>query len=66
MRAVHIIEIPHQYPIKLEQHANGTFRVTYGAEVKDHLDFEDAPHEFGRCVFHALACAGLMNDKDSD
>ena len=51
------------FPIKVEQRANGRFRVTYGAEIRDDLDYNAAAKELGLCVFHALACDGKL---DSD
>lgn len=50
------------FPVKVEQHANKLFRVTYGAQVKDNLTYEQAAREFGYCVFHALACDGKLDN----
>jgi hypothetical protein len=53
------------YPVKLEQHSNGRFKVTYGAEIHDNLVYEDAAREYGYCVFHSLACAGKIEHSES-
>jgi hypothetical protein len=50
-------------PIKLEQRANGTFRVTYGMQIKDYLSYVEAAHELGKYIFHALACASRLDNK---
>lgn len=61
MRTVQIFE-DGDYPVKLEQRSAGSFRVTYGAEVHDHLDYAEAAREYGECVFHSLACAGKLDN----
>lgn len=52
-------------PIKLEQRedSKALFRVTYGLQVHDHLTYAEGMTEFGKCVFHALACEGLLNNE---
>lgn len=50
------------YPVKLEQKANKLFRVTYGKQVKDGLNYMKAAEEFGLCVFHSLSCAGTLDN----
>lgn len=52
------------FPIKVEQHEDRTklFRVTYGKEVTDDLDYQQAANEFGLCVFHSLACEGKLDN----
>ena len=55
--------IPGQYTVRVEQRANGTFRVTYGADVTDHLDRIAAAEQYGHCVFHALECTGILNEE---
>lgn len=43
----------------------GLFKVTYGLQIKSGLTYVEAAHEFGECVFHALACESkLDNEKD--
>lgn len=51
------------YPVTVEQNARGLFRVTYGQQVKDGLTYSEAAREFGKCVFHALACDGKLDEK---
>lgn len=51
------------FPIKLEQAANGRFRVTYGLQVKAGLGYVDAAKELGECLFHALACDGNLDNE---
>jgi hypothetical protein len=53
------------YPVKLEQRANGKFRVTYGEQVSDQLNELEAAKEYGVCVMHSLCCAGKV-DTDPD
>lgn len=50
------------HPVTLEQRADGRFRVTYGMQSKDGLEYVVAAHEFGECVFHSLACANKLED----
>lgn len=54
----------HAYPIKVEQSESkaGLFRVTYGLQVKSNLTYAQAAKEFGKCMFHALACEGRLNN----
>lgn len=47
-------------PVTLEQHTNGRFRVTYGSEVEDNLNYADAAHIYVECLFHSLICAGAF------
>lgn len=58
---------PHQFGVKVEQFANRRFRVTYGAQVRGStadigLGYAAAARDFGECVFHALACAGMLDN----
>lgn len=52
------------YPVKLEQRANGKFKITYGAAVYDDLDYAAAAKEYGECVFHSLTCAGKLDNDE--
>lgn len=61
---------PHQYGVKVEQFANKRFRVTYGKQVEGKtaaagLGYGHAAREFGECVFHALACADLLDNSSA-
>ena len=49
------------HEVKLEQRADGRFRVTYGKQVKDHLRYVEAAAEFGECVMHSAACIGVLD-----
>jgi len=53
------------FPIRLEQRADGTFSVTYGAQKKDRLCYETASVELGSAIMHAAACEGRL-DYDYD
>jgi hypothetical protein len=50
------------FPVTLEQSPRGLFRVTYGKQVREGLDYSAAAKEFGLCVFHALACDGKLDN----
>lgn len=50
------------FPVNLEQHDNGFFRVSYGLDISDHLDYISAAHRFGECVLHSATCEGLLSD----
>jgi hypothetical protein len=51
------------FGVKIEQRGeNGLFRITYGKQVRENLTYADACHEFGECVFHALACDGKLGN----
>lgn len=51
------------FPIKLEQAANGRFRVTYGAQVDADLTYAEAAKALGLNVMHALACEGQLDNE---
>jgi hypothetical protein len=66
-RACIEVSPPHNGPVRVEQFANKRFRVTYGQQVSGAtagagLGYTAAAHEFGESVFHALACAGLLDN----
>lgn len=52
------------YDIKLEQGGGRRklFTVTYGKQVSDNLPYNRAAEEFGRVLFHALACEGKLDN----
>lgn len=50
------------FPIKVEQDSKRKFTVTYGKQIKKNLTYTEAAHEFGECVFHALACDGKLDN----
>lgn len=45
------------YPITVER-GERAYNVKYGAHVARRLAYEEAAHELGECIFHALACEG--------
>ena len=51
------------FDIKIEQHKNGLFRVTYGKQVEDNLTYFAAAQQYGLCVFHALAWEGRLSSE---
>jgi hypothetical protein len=51
-----------KYDIKVTQYKNKLFAVRYGKQVKMGLSYTEAAHEFGECAFHALACAGKLDN----
>lgn len=53
------------FPVTVEQNSRGAFRVTYGQQIKTGLDYAEAADEFGKCVFHALACDGALDNEAS-
>ena len=54
-----------QYTVTLRESGSGAarFRVDYGKHVADYLTYAKAAKEYGECVFHALACAGMISNK---
>lgn len=58
-----VFEMP-EYGIKVEQHGGSKrlFTVTYGRQVSTGLTYRTAATEFGLCAFHALGCAGKLNN----
>jgi hypothetical protein len=59
----HEVNIPAAYPVQLYQTGLNRFTVVYGRQVKAGLTYTDAAKEFGYCVFHALACASLLDNR---
>jgi len=52
---------PIDTPVKLEQKANGKFKVTYGNHVRYDLSYGSAARELGECIMHSLACSGTLD-----
>lgn len=54
------------FPIVLEvenlQLGSLEFQVTYGLQVHKGLSYSKAAHELGRCILHALACEGKLDE----
>lgn len=59
---IELLDLP--FPVLVTQVKNGDFTVTYGEQVKSRLNYAEAAHEFGECVFHALACAGKLDNEE--
>ena len=65
MRTVYeISESDIAYGIKLEQRTNCRFRLTYGVEVRDNLNYGDAADALGRSILHALSCDGKIDNRE--
>lgn len=52
--------------VTLEQRANGKFRVVYGLEIHDNLNYSEAAREYGFCVMHSLCCSGKIKGDPDD
>lgn len=59
-------DAPAQLDVMLEQRANGRFRVTYGLQVSDDLDYTAACWEIGCCLMHSLACNSKLDVEDAE
>lgn len=59
----HEVNTPSAYPVQLHQTGLDRFTVVYGRQVKAGLSYTEAAKEFGHCVMHALACAGLLDNR---
>lgn len=57
------ITAPHQYPVRLYQTGIDRFTVEYGLQEKKSLNYGQAAKEYGCCLMHALACAGLLDNR---
>lgn len=42
---------------------DGSYSVAYGKQVTTGLDYAAAATDFGKCVFHSLACVGKLDDE---
>lgn len=51
--------------ITLEQKAtkSALFVVTYGLQRKTNLTYAQASKELGECIFHHLACEGMLDNE---
>ena len=52
------------FPVKLEQQGIDRFTVTYWLQVKRHLSYNAAATELGTSIMHALACSGLLDNRE--
>lgn len=51
-------------PVRLHQQGKDRFAVTYWLQTKDNLSYEDATHELGAAIMHALACEGKLDNRE--
>ncbi len=51
------------FPIELLQQGKDRFTVRYGKQVKKELNYAEAAAEYGACIMHALACDGLLDNR---
>jgi len=49
------------YPVQIIATGVNRFNVVYGADIRTGLNWLEAAHEFGECVFHSLECAGKVD-----
>lgn len=68
MRTIHTFT-DGDVPVELKQSARKRgrwqFTVVYGKQVRSGLSYAEAVGEYGKCVFHSLACAGKLGDLSS-
>ena len=48
--------------VTLVQQGKDKFAVIYGLQVNDSMDYTEAAEEYGACIFHALTCAGKLEN----
>jgi hypothetical protein len=53
-----------EFNVEIYQRAPDNFTVRYGLQVKRRLDYSQAAHEFGLCVFHLLACDSRLDNRE--
>ncbi len=56
--------VPGQLPITLEQGDDGQFSVTYGAELRVEMSYDQAGDHLGHAIMYALQQAGVIHDLD--
>lgn len=52
------------YEIKVTKLRNKLYLVQYGEQRVPFLDYKEAAHELGECIFHALQCEGKLHEDD--
>lgn len=50
------------WPISLEQDKDGSFTVSYGADVRQGLNWQQASEWLGNSIMHSLACESIIED----
>lgn len=63
MKTVFSLHVPFGLRLDQSEGKGKLFRVTYGKQVKDKLTYTEGAREFGLCLFHALACDGLLDNE---
>lgn len=62
-----IITVSHAFKmdnnVTLDQRGPDDFRVTYGQQVEDHLNYADAAMKFGQAIMHSIACKGILDNR---
>lgn len=62
-----IIEVKNAgaFDVSVTQTSTDRFTVQYGLQVVRSLNYAQAAHEFGECLFHALACDGRFDPHEA-
>ena len=60
---VNMQDLPFELKLEQSESKRGRFRVTYGKQVSNNLVYSEAAALYGECLFHALACAGLLDNE---
>lgn len=55
--------IHHIGAVSLSQAAPDVFKVVYGQQIKEPLSYAAAAKEYGLCIFHQLACEGVLDNR---
>ncbi len=50
-----------QHPITVTRQG-ARYAVKYGEQVNKNLQYVEAAHELGECLFHSMQCAGFLDD----
>jgi len=53
-----------QWPIQLIQTGVDSFTVIYGKQIDKGLDYGRAAAKYGEAIMHALACEGLLDNRE--
>lgn len=49
------------WKIELQRRRKGSLAVRYGAQVEDHLSYDQAVTAIGKAVMHAVTCEGKLD-----
>ena len=50
--------------VRLSQIGIDCFEVQYGRQIRSNLTYGAAALEYGGCIMHALACLGLLDNRE--